>query len=80
MRPPYPLQQGHRPCTHSAMQKTSFAFFFPHVSSGRTETEPTGAMESKQKNACIRMDACIFHAIGYTIALLASFAYFAWRF
>ena len=34
VRPPYPLQQGHRPCTQSAMQKAVFPNIFPHVAWG----------------------------------------------
>ncbi len=30
MRPPYPRQQGHRPCTQSATRKTERSNFFPH--------------------------------------------------
>ena len=36
MQPPYPRQQGHRPCTRSAMQKTASSNIFRMVL-GKTE-------------------------------------------
>ena len=34
MRPPYPRQQGHRPCTLPAMEETYRTNFFPHDNLG----------------------------------------------
>ena len=40
MRPPYPLQQGHRPCTRSAMQQSAFPSVVPHDDCGTDEQGP----------------------------------------
>ena len=49
VRPPYPRQQGHRPCTLPAKKKISFTFCFPHVTWG-TETRAHGRNENVEKS------------------------------
>ena len=44
-------QQGHRPCTRSATQKTVFPNFFPHAAWRTNTREPTGSMKTKKRAA-----------------------------
>ena len=48
MQPPYPRQQGHRPCTLPAMEETYRTNFFPHDNLGNGK-RAHGRNENKEK-------------------------------